>query len=270
MLVPASMEEPEMSQARFRPLPGVLRIVVVAALCASRTQAQDTRTPDGDYPERDEIHQSYDLALGASVEVSGIAGPVEIRTTTTDRAEVNIVRSAPTRRDLDCGKVVVEQTSTRLQIRSESLCPIVRGQQRVMLELPRRVDVSLHSIAGGVRIGPIDGMLRLEGIAGHVAVKEIRAAKLSSLAGGLTTTIAGVNERGIRISSVTGGIDLGVRGGLNADLTVKSIVGRVRSDVSDGRGSGDDDEDFHAVIGSGGPKILIDSVVGAVDIHHAR
>jgi hypothetical protein len=259
-----------MSEARVRPRPALLLIALVSTLCAPSARAQDKRTPDGDYPERDEIHQSYDLALGAGVDISGIAGPVEIRTTDKDRAEVNIVRSAPTRTDLDCGKVVVEQTSMRLQIRSESLCPIVRGQQRVMLELPRRVDVNLHGIAGAVSIGPIDGMVRLDGIAGHVAVDELRAAKMSSLAGGLTMTVASVGDRGIRISSVTGGIDMGVRTGVNADVTVKSIVGRVRSDVSDARVSSNDDDDFHAAIGTGGPKIVIESVVGAVDIHRAR
>jgi len=259
-----------MSQARLRPLSALLVILLASTLSTSVARAQDKRSPDGDYPERDEIHRSYDLALGAAVDVSGIAGPVEITTTDKDTAEVHVVHSAPTRTDLDCGKVVVEQTSRRLQIRSESLCPIVRGQQRVMLELPRRVDVSLHSIAGGVRIGPIDGMVPLDGVAGHVEVDELRAAKMSSLAGGLTTTITGVGERGIRISSVTGGIDLGVRSGLNADLTVKSIVGRVRSDISENRISSDDDEGYNAVIGSGGPKIVIESVVGAVDIHRAR
>ena len=83
-------------------------------------------------------------------------------------------------------------------------------------------------------------------------------------------TVAGVSERGIRVSSVTGGIDLNARRGLNGDLTVETIVGRVRSDVSDVRTSSDDDEDFHAVIGSGGPKILLENIVGAVDIHRAR
>jgi len=259
-----------MPYARIRPLPAILIFLLAPALSMSSSRAQDGRTRDGDYPERDEIHQSFDLAVGAAVDVSGIAGPIEITTTDTGAAQVNIVRSAPTRVDLECGKVVVDHTSTRLQIRSESLCPIVRGRQRVSLELPRRVDVSLHGIAGAVRIGPIDGMVRLESVAGHVEVDELRAATMSSLAAGLTMTVAGVSERGIRVSSVTGGIDLSVRADLNADLTVKSIVGRVRSDVSESRTTSDDDEDFHAVIGTGGPTILLESVVGPVNIHRAR
>jgi hypothetical protein len=223
---------------------------------------------DPDLPDRERIHHSYELAVGASVEVSGIAGPVEIETTNDDMADVNVVRSAPTHADLVCGKIVIENTPKHLRISSESLCSIVRGQQRVALKLPRRVDLNLQNIAGDVRIGPTDGMVRLESIAGHVAVTEMRAARMSSLAGGLSMTIAGVGERGIHVSSVTGGIDLDVRKGVNADLVVRSLVGYIRNEVSDVTRS--DDSDYEAVIGSGGGKILFESIVGSVDIRRGR
>ena len=114
---------------------------------------------EADLPDHERTHQGYELTPGASVEVSGISGPVEIETTRDDMAEVNTIRSAPTHADLACGRIAIEQTSTQLRIRSESLCPIDRGEQRVMLKLPRWADVSLVNIAGGVRIGPTDGMV---------------------------------------------------------------------------------------------------------------
>ena len=225
---------------------------------------------DVDLPDHERIHQSYELTPGTSVEVSGIAGPVEIETTNDDTADVSVVRSAPTHADLDCGRIAIEQTTTRLRIRSESICPIVRGRQSVMLKLPRWVDLSLENIAGGVRIGPTDGMVRLQSIAGHVEVAALKAAKMSSLAGGLKLTVTGVDDRGLRVSSVTGGIDLGVRKGVDAELSVRSVVGRVHSEASDIRFSSDDGSDYLAVVGSGGDKISIDSVVGPVEIHRAE
>ena len=225
---------------------------------------------DVDLPERERIHHSYELAHGATVEVSGIAGPVEIETTNDDMANVNVVRSAPTRADLDCGEIVIEETSTRLRVSSQSNCPIVRGRQSVTLKLPRRADLSLQNIAGDVRIGPTEGMVRLESIAGHVAVAELRAASMSSLAGGLSMAIAGVGERGIHISSVTGGIDMDVRKGVDAELSVRSVVGHVHSEASDVSISESGDSDYQAVIGSGGSKFLIESVVGGVDIRRGR
>ena len=243
---------------------------IVPALLILLTSMLGAGAADTDLPDRERIHHSYELALGASVEVSGIAGPVEIETTNGDAAEVNVIRSAPSHADLECGKIVIEQTSTRLRISSESNCPIVRGRQSVALKLPRRVDLSLQNIAGDVRIGPTDGMVRLESIAGHVAATELRAASMSSLAAGLSMTIAGVGERGIHISSVTGGIDMDVRKGVDADLTVKNLVGQIHNEVSDVSRSGGDDPDYQAVIGSGGGKILIESVVGGVDIRRGR
>jgi hypothetical protein len=203
---------------------------------------------ESDTPDHERIHQSYELSHGASVEVLGIAGPVEIETTSSDTAEVNVVRTSPTHADLECGWVAIEQSPTRLRISSEQKCPIVRGQQSVALKLPRWVDLSLRNIAGHVHIGATDGMVRLESIAGHVTLTGLRAASMSSLAAGLTMSIAAVGERGIHISSVTGGIN----------------------DVSDVRRFDDDGPDYRSVIGSGGGKIVIESVIGGVDIRRGR
>ena len=83
---------------------------LVPALLILLTPALGAAAADADRPDRERIHQSYELARGASVEVLGIAGPVEIETTTNDAAEVNVIRSAPTHADLECGKIEIEQT----------------------------------------------------------------------------------------------------------------------------------------------------------------
>src|SRR5262245_34409992 len=79
---------------------------------------------DADQPGHESIHESYVLTPGASVEVSGIAGPVEIETGPGDTAGVTVTRSAPTHDELQCGRVAIEQTSKGLRIRSETLCPV--------------------------------------------------------------------------------------------------------------------------------------------------
>jgi len=69
---------------------------------------------------------------------------------------------------------------------------------------------------------------------------------------------------------VAGGIDMDVRKGVDADLTVKNLVGPIHNEVSDVSRSGGDDPDYQTVIGSGGDKILIESVAGGVDIRRGR
>jgi len=232
-------------------------------------QAQAKSAEESDLPERREIHHTYRLAPGSTVDVSTVAGPVEIETTNNDSAQVDIIESGQTRADLECFKTVVEQMSTRLVIRHEQKesCGNVRDYQRVRLILPRSVNVSLEFIAGFVHVDPIDGMLRLNSIAGPVTVARAQTAEILSLAQGLTMGFAQPLDRGINISSVMGGVDLNVSPGVDANLRVISLIGKIRNEASDifvtDTGSG-----YQIVIGSGGKVSSLSSISGGIRIHH--
>lgn len=218
-------------------------------------------------PVRSEIHRQYRLAPNTTVEMSTIAGPVEIETTTGESAELDFVDSAATQADLDCSHIRIEQTPGKLVIRSESLCPIVKVRQRVMLKLPRNVNVDLQNIAGDVRIGPTEGMVRLKSIAGHVSTGSLQAAEMSSLARGLSMEINRISERGVRLSSITGGIELGLSDNLNAEFVANSVIGNVISDIPKIKILTGGRSDYEAQIGSGGQRITISSVMGGIRLH---
>jgi hypothetical protein len=222
---------------------------------------------DPPYREHERIAKSFSLASGSRIVISTIAGPVEIDTTATRRAEVEVVRSAPTQADLDCGAIVVEQTGSTLTIRSEDRCTNVRGWHVVKLIVPRDVDLSLRNIAGHVRIGSTDGMVRLESIAGHVEAAGLREARMISLARGLALTVSDLSNRGIHVSSVMGGIDLDVGSRADAEVITRSVDGDIDNDVPGARIIKIDETSQRAVIGSGRGKIQIESVVGTVRIH---
>ena len=238
--------------------------VLSAGLILTGAQAK----PD-DLPEREEFHKTYELAPTATVEITGIGGPVEVETSHSNTADVLIVRSAETPEDLACAKVAVDASPSHLRIGFEPLCQNVRGRQRVNLVLPRRANISMSSIAGHVRVASTEGMLRLDSIAGRLVLEGVSSARISSLAGGVRMEVTDVGERGIRLSSVTGGVDIGVRPGLGADVSVSSIVGDVESDLPDLRVFRNDD-DFRATIGSGGRPIEISSIVGGVKLRRSR
>jgi hypothetical protein len=242
-------------------------LMLVAVILQVLSVHAQPRPEQGDLPERREIHRTFRLAHGANVEVSMIAGPVEIETTNDDTAEVNVIESAKTRADLDCYKTVVEQTSTRLIIRHEQSCSNVRDYQRVKLILPRSVNPSLENIAGFVHVGAIDGMLRLNSIAGEVTLTQVQAAEISSLAKGLTIGLAQPSNQGLRISSVIGGVDLNVFPGVNANLVISSLMGQIRNEASDISVT-EMQPGYRIVIGSGGPAISVSSIMGEIKIHH--
>ena len=113
----------------------------------------------------------------------------------------------------------------------------------------------------------LKGMVRLNSIAKHVSTGSLQAAKMSSLASGLSMEINQIGERGVRLCSIAGGIDLGLFDNLNAQFAANSITGNVVSDIPSIKLSTDGQYDFKAQIGSGGPPITISSVRGGIRLH---
>ena len=226
--------------------------------------AQEKPEGSSDLAVRKEIHRQYRLAPDTTVKLSMIAGPVEIDTTTGDSTEVNIVNSAATQADLDCLDTPIEQTPGKLVIKSKNLCQIARVNQRVLLKVPRNINLDLEYIAGHVRIGATEGMVRLNGIAGRVSTGPLQAANMSALASGLSMEINQLGERGVRLSSVEGGIELSLADNLNARFVADSITGNVTSDTADIKIATGGRPYYEAVLGSGGPTITVSSVRGGI------
>jgi DUF4097 and DUF4098 domain-containing protein YvlB len=251
-------------------LVAMLSMAVSAPVFAGAQRSRD-RGEDRDLPERDEVHQTYELSRGARVEVKGINGTVEIETSNSNMAEVNIVRSARTREDLEYKKIIVEANGSSLVVRGEkdqdnweSRNRQVR--QRVMLKIPRQVDLTTSGVNGWVTIGEVDGPVRVSGVNGRVEVGQaVGYSDISGVNGRVTMTIARLSERGIHISGVNGGIDLKFADDLNADLDVTGINGSVNADVPNvtilGKVSR---QNFRAKIGSGGTPITVNGVNGSV------
>ncbi|MGB8509401.1 MAG: hypothetical protein WCD76_13510, partial [Pyrinomonadaceae bacterium] len=148
-----------------------MRYIIITAMltglmltCGSREARFTTAAtvPDGeDFKERDEVNRSYQLPIGARVEVSSIRGSVEIGTSDTETAEVRIIRTARTRAELEHHQIVVEQTSGGLSVKGRQEHDgggrKAQVNQRVILKLPRRISLTVSSISGPVKVGDVDG-----------------------------------------------------------------------------------------------------------------
>lgn len=239
-------------------------------LLATTAAAQTQNTSDNSMAVRDVMNSSIGLNRGAEVLLETIAGPVTIETGNGSTAEIHVVRGAATRRELDCYHTEIKTTPNRLSIRHVQHktpgCSSIRSGQQVRLALPRAVNVSMSSIAGNADIGPIDGRLKLDSMAGPVRVRGVRSADISSLAGGLSLVLGPLDQRGVRISSVVGMTDITFARGANADIRVDSVMGNTTSDSrrinlgwNNGRAS--------ARVGAGGVPVTVSSVVGHVTFH---
>jgi DUF4097 and DUF4098 domain-containing protein YvlB len=248
-------------------LGGMLSCVLMSAYAAS---AQDMRGGQWDMPVSEEIRRSFQLAPGALVSVSTISGPVDVQTWSGDKAEVYIVRSAETQRDLDCYRTVVEQTSAGLSITHEQDCRNIRARQRVQLKLPKDVNLRIDTVSGDVHIGAIDGSARLDSISGGVWMDQTNGdTNINSVSGQVNLNIAQLNRRGLRLNSISGKVVLRIADNINADLRVDSISGHVSSEIPGVTISKVGDSSYRAQIGSGGAEISISSVSGNITLRRS-
>lgn len=231
---------------------------------------------DSEFTERDEFRQSYTLAAGSSVRLSGINGAVDVETASGNAAEVYVVRSARNKSDLDYHKIIVEQTAAGLVVRGEKDKNDSwrdrdgerrQVRQRIQMRIPRNVDFTASGINGRATVGEIEGPVKLSGINGRVDVAQARGyTDISGINGSVTMLITQLTERGIRVSGVNGSVSLKFGEALNADLSVSGINGAVNTDglpnvTVQGRISR---QNFNARIGAGGAPINVSGVNGSV------
>ena len=184
-----------------------------------------------DLKERDEINRKYEVTPGTSVEVSSIRGPVEILNTDTATAEVQVIRTARTRADLEYHKVTVEQIGNSIVVRGVQE-PQTRREQNirvdhhVIIKVPRRIDLAVSSISGWIRVADIYGHTKVNSISGSARMGNVGGSlQVRSISGDLQVGNLGADAR---VNSISGDVRLAQ---LNGPLDVSSVSGSVKATV---------------------------------------
>ena len=209
----------------------------------------------GDFQEREEIRQTYQIAPGASVEISNINGPLEIETVSGNTAEVYVVRSARTKADLEFHKIIIENTPSTFKLygaQDDENSNRVTVRHRAVLKLPRPSSLRVHNINGPARVGDSDGPITLGNINGSTDM-----------------TIAQLGSRGIQMRNMNGSINIRFLSDVNADLEVHSFNGSVDSSLPNMSIQKTGRSEFKGQIGSGGIPITGTHVNGAISIRRA-
>ncbi len=211
----------------------VLLMSMMMLSCGAAPAGPTTETAQrSDFRERDEINQTYQLAPGARVEVSSIRGPVKIVTGNSATAEVQIVRSARTRADLEYHKITVEQTGNGLVVRGvqepeQRRRDNVRVDHNVVLKLPRQIDLAVSSVSGQLRVGDVDGQTNVSSISGSADIGNVGGKlQVSSISGNLEIGNVGADAK---VASVSGNLGLGQ---VNGSLHVSSISGSLSATLA--------------------------------------
>jgi DUF4097 and DUF4098 domain-containing protein YvlB len=216
---------------------------VMMLACGAPRGGIVTENTGADFQERDEFSRTYQLPAGARVEISSIRGPVEIVNTDSATAEVQIIRTARTRADLDYHKIEVAATDNSLVIKGiqeseDRRHDNVQVNHHVILKLPRRIDLAVSSISGSLKAADVDGQTVVKSISGNASIGNVGGKlQVTSISGNLEVGNVGAEAR---VKSISGNLRLGqvngsleatsISGGLNATLTSLSPEGiQIRS-----------------------------------------
>ena len=220
------------------------------------------------HQEGDELNRNFTLPAKARVDVSAISGSVDIKAIDGNTAIVQVVRTARSHAELDCNKVVLEQTSGNLRIQSENLgCNNIEVKYRVLLSVPRTVDLDVHGVSGPVNIGEIDGRLRISGNSGNINLA--RSGRDSIISGNMGTTtikLQQLDARGLDLSGNMGAIKLYIADELNVVVKVSGLSGSVSSELPNVKFNKTGAADYAARIGFGGPTIHVDNSSGSISL----
>lgn len=244
----------------------VLIGVLMSVSYTVSVNAQGSARGQRDLPFKEEIRRSFQLAPGARVSVSTVSGPVDVLTTSGNTAEVFVVRSAETQRDLDCYRTVVEQTASGLSIHHEQQCRNINSHQRVHLSLPRDVNLRIESVSGDVHVGAIDGSANLSSISGGVWLAQTGGdTRINSVSGQVNLNVTRLGS-GLKLDSISGRIMLGLADGLDAEVRAESISGHISSEIPGVTVEKVGDSDYRAQVGRGGAPVTINSVSGSITL----
>jgi Putative adhesin len=227
------------------------------------------------YQERDEINRSFSLPAKARVEVSAMSGSVDIEAIDGDTAIVQIERTGRTPTELDCNKIILEQASGNLTILSKNVggqgCQNIQVVHRVLLSLPRHVDLSVQGVSGPINIGEIEGALRISGNSGNINLAQSgRGSRITGNSGPTTIKLLKLDARGLELSGNSGAIKLGVDERLNVDVRVSGLSGTASSELPNVQFTKTGAADYYARIGSGGPTINVEGNSGSILLVRSR
>jgi Putative adhesin len=263
----------------------VILIVLVVLAAIAGVVVRSSSSKDGTVAEirelvshqaadevREEIRQSYELAPGARVELSGINGSVKIETSDTKTAEVYIERTASSQEALNRRKIEIQADANRLSIRGETTDHNFfaklfgsKASERVTLKVPRQISLYGKGVNGGFFAEEIDGALELGGINGKVQVANASgSATLKGINGNVVFGMKRIEAEGVTLSGINGNIELQLPADVNADFDAKGMNGRVIADfpnvvVEKGKRS-----TYWARLGSGGSGITAKGINGNI------
>jgi DUF4097 and DUF4098 domain-containing protein YvlB len=232
---------------------------------------------------REEFHQTYPLSPTGRVGLENINGGVQIKVWDRAAVQVDAIKKAYRKERLAEARIEVNSTEDNLHIKTEY--PDWNQTSRsdrydnpasveYSLTVPRKAVLdSIELVNGSIDIDGAEGSVKASSINGRVAARGLMGdVKLSTINGPLQATFTQLDdERPISLGSVNGNVTLIIPSDANASVRAGTVHGGISNDfglqVKHGEYVG---HNLDGQIGTGGPRIKLGNVNGAIIINHAQ
>lgn len=234
---------------------------------------------------REEFHQTYPLSPTGRVSLENINGGVQIKVWDRSAVQLDAIKRAYRKERLAEAKIEVNATEENIRIKTEypeENQSFYKDHRRhdnpaiveYTLTVPRKAVLeSIELINGSIDIDGVEGNVKASSINGKLIAKGLAGeARLSTINGPLQATFMQLDEsRPIELGSVNGNVTLIIPSNANASIRAGTVHGGISSDfglkVKHGEYVG---HSLDGQIGTGGPRIKLGNVNGAIRITHAQ
>lgn len=188
---------------------------------------------------------------------------------------------APSQAEADRLVEATRVETDRGRVRSEA--PSTRGTRSgvaVSYEIfaPRRTDLALKAVNGGLTVDGIEGDLDAETVNGGVSLRGVAGdVRARTVNGGVSVDLAGQgwDGAGLDVKTTNGGVSVTLPPGYSARLAAETKMGRVSTsglalrDERRARGRWTGDR-LEATLGRGGARLSVATVNGGVSVRQSR
>lgn len=233
----------------------------------------------------EEFHQTYPLSATGRVNLANINGGVKIKVWDRAAVQVDAIKKAYRRDRLSEAQIEVTATEENIRIKTEypdDNQSFRNGEGRYnnpasveySLTVPRKATLeSIELINGQLDIEGVEGNVKASSINGTVTASGLMGeARLTTVNGTLQASFAKLDEsKPVSLGSVNGNLTLVIPSNANASVRASTVHGSISNDwgikVKHGEYVG---HNLDAQIGTGGPRLKLSNVNGAINISRAQ
>ena len=232
---------------------------------------------------REEFHQTYNLSPTGRVSLENINGGVQIKVWDRGAVQVDAIKKAYRRDRLNEARIEVNATEENIRIKTQypDRDQNFRSDRydnpatvEYTLTVPRKAVLeSIELVNGPIDIDGVEGNVKASSINGPVVARGLMGeTRLSTVNGPLEATFTQLEEsKPISLASVNGNLTVIIPSNANASIRAGTVHGGISTDfglkVKHGEYVG---HSLDGQIGTGGPRIKLGNVNGAIRVGHAQ